>query len=124
MTDTVVLGSTNTDLVAYAETPPQREATLPGREFGTVPGGKGTDRASAAAPRVNQAIPAAHAGGAVSMTGAGDPFAGALAVAPGEGRPAREALTRAAAPAALSARRAGASASTPYRCAIETRYAS
>ncbi|MEU5632517.1 hypothetical protein ACH47C_25805 [Streptomyces rishiriensis] len=123
MTDTDVLGSTNTDLAAYAETPPQREETLPGREFGTVPGGKGTDRASAAARRVNQAIPAAHAGGAVSVTGAGGPFAAALAVVPG-GRPAREALTGAAAPAALSARRAGASASTPYRCAVQTRYAS
>lgn len=60
MTDIVVLGSTNMDLVAYVEKPPQRGETVTGREFRTVPGGKGA----------NQAIAAAHAGGAVSMIGA------------------------------------------------------
>ncbi|GKQ38119.1 ribokinase [Streptomyces sp. A012304] len=60
MTDIVVLGSTNMDLVAYVEKPPQRGETVTGREFRTVPGGKGA----------NQAIAAAHAGADVSMIGA------------------------------------------------------
>ncbi|MGW2614553.1 ribokinase [Streptomyces sp. NPDC001500] len=60
MTDIVVLGSTNMDLVAYVEKPPQRGETVTGREFRTIPGGKGA----------NQAIAAAHAGGTVSMIGA------------------------------------------------------
>jgi ribokinase len=60
MTDIVVLGSTNMDLVAYVEKPPQRGETVTGREFRTIPGGKGA----------NQAIAAAHAGGAVSVIGA------------------------------------------------------
>ncbi|MFC4499086.1 MULTISPECIES: ribokinase [Streptomyces] len=60
MTDIVVLGSTNMDLVAYVEKAPQRGETVTGREFRTVPGGKGA----------NQAIAAAHAGGTVSMIGA------------------------------------------------------
>jgi ribokinase len=60
MTDIVVLGSTNMDLVAYVEKPPQRGETVTGREFRTIPGGKGA----------NQATAAAHAGGAVSMIGA------------------------------------------------------
>ncbi|MDX3310258.1 ribokinase [Streptomyces sp. NPDC054884] len=60
MTDIVVLGSTNMDLVAYVEKPPQRGETVTGREFRTIPGGKGA----------NQATAAAHAGGAVSIIGA------------------------------------------------------
>ncbi|MGW0942151.1 ribokinase [Streptomyces sp. NPDC002623] len=60
MTDIVVLGSTNMDLVAYVEKPPQRGETVTGREFRTIPGGKGA----------NQAIAAAHAGAVVSMIGA------------------------------------------------------
>ncbi|WP_309302769.1 ribokinase [Streptomyces sp. PT12] len=55
-----VLGSTNMDLVAYTRTAPRRGETVSGREFRTVPGGKGT----------NQAIAAARAGGAVTMIGA------------------------------------------------------
>jgi ribokinase len=61
---------------------------------------------------------------AVDSTGAGDTFAGALAVALGEERPIREALTWAAAAAALSVERPGASASMPYRSEVEARYSS
>ncbi|EGX59897.1 ribokinase [Streptomyces zinciresistens K42] len=60
MTDIVVLGSTNMDLVTYVEKAPQRGETVPGRELRTIPGGKGA----------NQAIAAARAGGTVSMIGA------------------------------------------------------
>ncbi|MFD9432465.1 ribokinase [Streptomyces sp. NPDC060002] len=60
MTDIVVLGSTNMDLVAYVEKPPQRGETVTGREFRTIPGGKGA----------NQAVAAARAGATVSMIGA------------------------------------------------------
>ncbi|SEQ42269.1 ribokinase [Streptomyces sp. yr375] len=60
MTDIVVLGSTNMDLVAYVEKPPQRGETVTGREFRTIPGGKGA----------NQATAAAHAGATVSLIGA------------------------------------------------------
>ncbi|MGW2829209.1 ribokinase [Streptomyces sp. NPDC001286] len=60
MTHIVVLGSTNMDLVTYVEKPPQRGETVTGREFRTIPGGKGA----------NQAIAAAHAGASVSMIGA------------------------------------------------------
>ncbi|WP_329216318.1 ribokinase [Streptomyces sp. NBC_01485] len=60
MTDIVVLGSTNMDLVAYVEKPPQRGETVTGREFRTIPGGKGA----------GQAIAAAHAGATVSLIGA------------------------------------------------------
>ncbi|MFE7932897.1 ribokinase [Streptomyces sp. NPDC057456] len=60
MTDIVVLGSTNMDLVAYVEKAPQRGETVTGREFRTIPGGKGA----------NQAVAAARAGGTVSMIGA------------------------------------------------------
>lgn len=55
-----VFGSVNMDLVAYAATAPRRGETVSGREFRTVPGGKGA----------NQAVAAARAGGAVSMIGA------------------------------------------------------
>jgi ribokinase len=61
---------------------------------------------------------------AVDSTGAGDTFVGALAVALAEERPIREALKWAAAAAALSVQRPGASASMPYRSEIETEYAS
>ncbi|MGC0332611.1 ribokinase [Streptomyces sp. SAI-170] len=60
MTHIAVLGSTNMDLVAYVEKAPQRGETVTGREFRTIPGGKGA----------NQAIAAAHAGATVSMIGA------------------------------------------------------
>lgn len=60
MTGIVVLGSTNMDLVAYAARAPGRGETVTGREFATVPGGKGA----------NQAVAAARAGGEVTMIGA------------------------------------------------------
>ncbi|NUP41073.1 MAG: ribokinase [Streptomyces sp.] len=60
MTHIVVLGSTNMDLVTYVEKAPQRGETVTGREFRTIPGGKGA----------NQAISAARAGATVSMIGA------------------------------------------------------
>jgi ribokinase len=61
---------------------------------------------------------------AVDSTGAGDTFVGALAVAVGEGRPMREALGWAAAAAALSVQREGASVAMPYRPEIEEQYLS
>ncbi|MET7691518.1 ribokinase [Streptomyces sp. NPDC005483] len=61
---------------------------------------------------------------AVDSTGAGDTFVGTLAVALGEERPIREAMAWAAAAAALSVQREGASASMPYRSEIEARYTS
>ncbi|WP_419994119.1 ribokinase [Streptomyces boninensis] len=69
-TNLAVLGSTNMDLVAYVATAPQRGETVTGREFRTIPGGKGS----------NQAIAAARAGGNVSMIGAvgDDDFANRL----------------------------------------------
>ncbi|WP_129843392.1 ribokinase [Streptomyces sp. RFCAC02] len=64
----VVFGSANMDLVAYVPTAPRRGETVAGREFRTVPGGKG----------VNQAVAAARAGGRVTMIGAvGDDAFGA-----------------------------------------------
>ncbi|MEU6555112.1 ribokinase [Streptomyces sp. NPDC046915] len=60
MTHIAVLGSTNMDLVAYVEKAPQRGETVTGREFRTIPGGKGA----------NQAIAAARSGATVSMIGA------------------------------------------------------
>lgn len=113
MTHIAVLGSTNTDLAARVEKAPRHGETVPGREFRTIPGGKGA----------NQAIAAARVGATVSMiaavgndgfgTGlpstlelplpaalAGDTYVGALAVA------------------------LGASASMPHRSEIEARYTS
>ncbi|MEU7580503.1 ribokinase [Streptomyces sp. NPDC041068] len=55
-----VLGSANMDLVAYVAKAPERGETVTGREFRTVPGGKGA----------NQAVAAARAGATVSMIGA------------------------------------------------------
>ncbi|MFD6296226.1 ribokinase [Streptomyces sp. NPDC060235] len=60
MTHIAVLGSTNMDLVAYVAKAPQRGETVTGREFRTIPGGKGA----------NQAVAAAHAGADVSLIGA------------------------------------------------------
>ncbi|MFE6855014.1 ribokinase [Streptomyces sp. NPDC057674] len=60
MTSIVVLGSTNMDLVAYVPRAPALGETVTGREFRTIPGGKGA----------NQAVAAARAGGEVSMIGA------------------------------------------------------
>ncbi len=61
MTHIAVLGSTNMDLVAYVEKAPQRGETVTGREFRTIPGGKGA----------NQAIAAVHAGATdVTIVGA------------------------------------------------------
>ncbi|MFF2728537.1 ribokinase [Streptomyces sp. NPDC058008] len=60
MTAITVLGSTNMDLVAYVARAPGRGETVTGREFRTVPGGKGA----------NQAVAAARAGGEVVMIGA------------------------------------------------------
>ena len=60
MTHIAVLGSTNMDLVTYVEKAPQRGETVTGRDFRTIPGGKGA----------NQAIAAARAGGAVTFIGA------------------------------------------------------
>ncbi|MET9663340.1 ribokinase [Streptomyces sp. NPDC006510] len=68
MTGIAVLGSTNMDLVAYVARAPERGETVTGREFRTVPGGKGA----------NQAVAAARAGGDVMMIGAvGDDAYGA-----------------------------------------------
>ncbi|MGW4030898.1 ribokinase [Streptomyces sp. NPDC004838] len=60
MTGIVVLGSTNMDLVTYVAHAPKRGETVTGREFTTIPGGKGA----------NQAVAAARAGGDVAMIGA------------------------------------------------------
>ncbi len=55
-----VLGSANMDLTVYVPVAPRRGETVTGREFRTVPGGKGA----------NQAIAAARAGAAVRFIGA------------------------------------------------------
>ncbi|MCX4582850.1 ribokinase [Streptomyces sp. NBC_01481] len=70
MTVIAVLGSTNMDLVAYVANAPKRGETVTGREFRTIPGGKGA----------NQAVAAARAGGDVAMIGAvgSDEFGGRL----------------------------------------------
>ena len=59
-TTVAVFGSCNMDLVAYVPTAPKRGETVLGREFHTVPGGKGA----------NQALAAAKAGANVRMIGA------------------------------------------------------
>ncbi|GGO14016.1 ribokinase [Microbispora bryophytorum] len=55
-----VFGSANMDLVAYVAQAPRPGETVTGREFRTVPGGKGA----------NQAIAAARAGAGVAFLGA------------------------------------------------------
>ncbi|MFF7180532.1 ribokinase [Streptomyces sp. NPDC008121] len=60
MTGIVVLGSTNMDLVAFVSRAPARGETVTGREFRTIPGGKGA----------NQAVAAARAGAEVAIIGA------------------------------------------------------
>ncbi|WP_137989975.1 ribokinase [Streptomyces vilmorinianum] len=60
MTSIVVLGSTNMDLVAFVSRAPARGETVTGREFRTIPGGKGA----------NQAVAAARAGADVAVIGA------------------------------------------------------
>ncbi|MGW0484956.1 ribokinase [Nonomuraea sp. NPDC003214] len=63
-----VFGSANMDLVAYVSQAPRRGETVTGREFRTIPGGKGA----------NQAIAAARAGARVAFLGAvGDDAFGA-----------------------------------------------
>lgn len=81
---------------------------------GSLYAARGAEPFTVSAPRVT----------AVDSTGAGDTFVGALAVALAEGRPMREALAWAAAAAALSVQRPGATASMPYRAEIEKQYAS
>jgi ribokinase len=81
---------------------------------GSLYAARGAEPLTVPAPRVT----------AVDSTGAGDTFVGALAVALGEERPVREALAWAAAAAALSVQRHGATASMPYRSEIDTQYAS
>ncbi|MHA6802703.1 ribokinase [Salinifilum ghardaiensis] len=60
MTDLVVFGSCNMDLVASVPRAPHRGETVHGYEFTTVPGGKGA----------NQALAAAKAGARARMIGA------------------------------------------------------
>ncbi|WP_052850244.1 ribokinase [Streptomyces avicenniae] len=75
--------------------------------------------ARGAAPVTVPAVPVR----AVDSTAAGDTFTGALAVASGEGRPMPDALAWAAAAAALSVGRAGASSSMPERAEIDAFHA-
>lgn len=64
--DIVVIGSINMDLVTRTERLPWPGETLIGKEFHTLPGGKGA----------NQAVAAARLGGSVAMVGrvGSDPF--------------------------------------------------
>ncbi|WP_433548122.1 ribokinase [Streptomyces sp. CA-294286] len=64
-------------------------------------------------------VPAVPANPVVDTTAAGDTFVGALAVALGEGKPMRDAMRWAAAAAALSVQRHGASTSMPCRQEID-----
>lgn len=59
MSDIIVLGSLNMDLVVKAKRAPEAGETLPGHLFQTIPGGKGA----------NQAAAAAKLGGDVAMVG-------------------------------------------------------
>ncbi|MFJ8583262.1 ribokinase [Streptomyces sp. NPDC093595] len=76
---------------------------------GSLYAARGTEPVTVPAPRVR----------AVDTTAAGDTFAGALAVALGEGRPVPDALAWASSAAALSVQRPGASSSMPYRSEID-----
>ncbi|MGV9555979.1 ribokinase [Streptomyces sp. NPDC003522] len=98
--------------LALLDTVPQVVVTL--GAAGSLYAARGAEPVTVPAPRVS----------AVDTTGAGDTFVGALVVALGEDRPVREALAWAAAAAALSVQRPGASASMPYRCEIEKRHTS
>jgi ribokinase len=49
MVDIVVVGSLNMDLVVSVDRMPQPGETVPGRDFRTIPGGKGANQAAAAA---------------------------------------------------------------------------
>ncbi|RJL22967.1 ribokinase [Bailinhaonella thermotolerans] len=60
MTAIAVFGSANMDLVAYVPAAPRSGETVTGREFRTIPGGKGA----------NQAVAAARAGASVVFLGA------------------------------------------------------
>ncbi|MFF2515015.1 PfkB family carbohydrate kinase [Streptomyces sp. NPDC058086] len=86
MTHIAVLGSTNMDLVSYVAKAPQRGETVTGREFRTIPGGKGA----------GQAVAAAHAGSDVSMIGAvgADALLLQLEIPPAAGRAGAEAARR------------------------------
>jgi len=64
-------------------------------------------------------VPAFRAGAVVETTGAGDAFAGGLAVALAEGRDAVEAVRFGCATAAISVTRAGTAPSMPARAEIE-----
>ena len=94
-------------LAALLDLVPEAVITL--GERGALYGARGAEPVRVAAPRVR----------AVDTTAAGDTFAGALAVARAEGRPPAAALRFAAAAAALSVRRAGASTSMPTRAEID-----
>ncbi|MFD4632192.1 ribokinase [Streptomyces sp. NPDC058473] len=76
---------------------------------GSLYAARDTEPVTVAAPRVP----------AVDTTGAGDTFAGTLAVALAEGASVVKALTWASSAAALSVQRPGASASMPYRKEID-----
>jgi ribokinase len=95
-------------LAALLEMVPEAVITL-GAD-GALYGARGAEPVRVAAPRVT----------AVDTTAAGDTFAGALAVARAEGHPPAEALRFAAAAAAWSVRRPGASTSMPTRSEIDT----
>jgi ribokinase len=98
--------------LALLERVPEVVVTL--GEAGSLWAARGTPPVTVPSPRVR----------AVDTTGAGDTFAGALAVALAEGRAMPAALRWAAAAASLSVQRPGASASMPYRSEIEARYTS
>ncbi|MFE2610688.1 PfkB family carbohydrate kinase [Streptomyces mirabilis] len=75
MTHIAVLGSTNMDLVAYVAKAPQRGETVTGREFRTIPGGRGANQAVAA---VDLLVPNEHE--AAALTGVTDPREAATAL--------------------------------------------
>lgn len=70
MSDVVVIGSLNMDLVVKAQRFPAAGETIAGDDFRLIPGGKGA----------NQAVAAARLGAGVSMVGCvgGDPFGDTL----------------------------------------------
>jgi ribokinase len=100
-------GDLEAAIVLLVERVPDLVITL--GERGGVHVGRGSERTVFATPRVD----------AVDTTAAGDTFVGALALALGEGRDWPEALERAAAAAAVSVGRAGASESMPRPDEVE-----